>query len=237
MSNIEPLLSELVLANHILAHENVLDGFGHVSLRAPDDPNTYFLSRARAPELVAREDLIRFTLASEPLGSPKEALYSERVLHGEIYRARPDVMAVCHHHAEAVMPFCISTKTVLRPVIHLGAVIGHPIPTWDSRDEFGDTNLLVTKPEEAQSLARALGNSFVVLMRRHGATVAGRTLRELVFRCMYLVANARTQLAAANLGEYETLSAGETRLSAEFNLRPYSIDRAWDRWARRAARR
>jgi HCOMODA/2-hydroxy-3-carboxy-muconic semialdehyde decarboxylase len=237
MSDIEQILSELVIANHILAHESVLDGFGHVSVRAPDDPSTYFLSRARAPELVERQDIVRFTLDSEPVGMTKESLYSERVLHGEIYKARPDVMAVCHHHAEAVMPFCISKTIKLRPVIHLGAVIGDPIPSWDSRDDFGDTNLLVVKPEEAQSLARALDNSFVVLMRRHGATVAGRTLRELVFRCMYLVANARTQLAAANLGEYETLSAGETRLSAEFNLRPYSIDRGWERWARRAARR
>lgn len=235
MDSIESLQSELVLANHILAHENVLDGFGHVSARAPDDPNTYFLSRARAPELVERNDLIRFTLESDPVGAPKEALYSERVIHGEIYKARPDVMAVCHHHAEPVMPFCIS-KIQLRPVIHLGAVIGDPIPNWDSRDDFGDTNLLITKPEEAQSLSKALGKSFVVLMRRHGATVAGRTLRELVFRCMYLVANARTQLAATSLGEHEFLSAGETRLSADFNLRPYSIDRAWDRWARRAAR-
>ena len=236
MTSVEPSLAELVLANHILANEDVLDGFGHVSVRAPDDPGTYFLSRARAPELVETADIIRFTLGSEPVDAPKEGLYSERVLHGEIYKARPDVMAVCHHHAQAVMPFCIS-QTPLRPVTHLGAVIGDPVPMWDSRDEFGDTNLLIAKPEEGCSLARALGGNFVVLMRRHGATVAGRTLREVVFRCIYLAANARTQLAAAGLGAYETLSAGEIALSADFNLRPYAIDRAWERWAIREPRR
>ncbi len=236
MISLDTSIAELVLANRILAKEDVLDGFGHVSMRAPDDPNTYLLSRARAPELVEAKDIIRFTLDSVPVEATKERPYSERVLHGEIYKARPDVVAVCHHHAPTVLPFCIS-GTPLRPVMHLGSVIGDPVPMWDSRDEFGDTNLLVSKPEEGQSLARALGNSFVVLMRRHGATVAGRTLREVVFRCIYLAANARVQSAAAQLGAYETLSAGEIALAAEFNLQPHAVDRSWDRWVMRATSR
>ncbi|MEX2126652.1 MAG: class II aldolase/adducin family protein [Xanthobacteraceae bacterium] len=235
--SVEGALSELVQANHILANEGVLDGFGHVSMRAPDDPSNYFLSRARAPELVERDDLIRFTLDSAPVGTTKGDLYSERVIHGEIYKARPDVSAVCHNHADAVMPFCIS-ETRLQPVFHLGgAAIGGEVPVWDSRDEFGDTNLLVAKPEEGHSLARTLGKSFVVLMRRHGATVAGRTLREVVFRCIYIATNAKIQMGAAQLGPYMTLSPGEIRLAAEFNIRPYSINRAWERWATRAERR
>jgi HCOMODA/2-hydroxy-3-carboxy-muconic semialdehyde decarboxylase len=235
--SVEDALSELVLANRILANEGVLDGFGHVSVRAPDDPATYFISRARAPELVARGDLYRFTLDSQPVEPPKVDFYSERVIHGEIYKARPDVMAVCHNHADAVMPFCIS-EVPLQPVFHLGgAALGGEAPVWDSRDEFGDTNLLVAKPEEGRSLAHALGSGFVVLMRRHGATVAGRGLREVVFRCIYVAANARIQMGAAQIGAYQTLSPGETRLAAEFNIRPYSINRAWDRWAARAERR
>ena len=99
-------------------------------------------------------------------------LYAERVIHGCIYQARSDVMAVCHHHAAAVMPFCIAGKPIV-PVFHLGAAIGEETPFWDQHDEFGDTNLLVVKPEEGRSLARALGRHSVVLMNRHGATVVG----------------------------------------------------------------
>ena len=236
MPSLKEGIAELVLANHVLANEDVLDGFGHISMRAPDDPATYCLSRARAPELVEEADIVRFTLDSEPLDDEKRSYYSERVIHGEIYKARPDVMAVCHHHAPAVMPFCIA-EVPLRPVTHLGATIGATIPMWDSQDEFGDTNLLVAKPEEGRSLAKALGENFVVLMRRHGATVAGRSVREAVFRCIYLANNARTQLAAAQLGAYETLTPGEIAMAGEFNLRPYAVDRAWERWAMRAARR
>ncbi|HWK97387.1 MAG TPA: class II aldolase/adducin family protein [Pseudolabrys sp.] len=236
MPPLKECIAELVVANHVLANEDVLDGFGHISMRAPDDPATYFLSRARAPELVDEGDIVRFRLDSEPLEGEKRSYYSERVIHGEIYKARPDVMAVCHHHAPAVMPFCIA-KVPLRPVTHLGATIGAEISMWDSQDEFGDTNLLVAKPEEGRSLAQALGDNFVVLMRRHGATVAGRTVREAVFRCIYLANNARTQLAAMQLGDYETLTPGEIAMSGEFNLRSYAVDRAWERWAMRAARR
>lgn len=236
MPSLKESIAELVVANRVLANEDILDGFGHISMRAPDDPKTYLLSRARAPELVEEADIVRFTLDSEPLEGEKRSYYSERVIHGEIYKARPDVMAVCHHHAPAVMPFCIS-NVALRPVTHLGATIGAMIPMWDSQDEFGDTNLLVAKPEEGASLARSLGDNFVVLMRRHGATVAGTTVRECVFRCIYLANNARTQHAAAQLGDYQTLTPGEIAQSGAFNLRPYSIDRAWERWVMRAARR
>ena len=236
MPSLNESIAELVVANRVLANEDVLDGLGHISMRAPDDPATYLLSRACAPELVEEADIVRFTLDSDPLEGEKRSYYSERVIHGEIYKARPDVRAVCHHHAPSVMPLCIA-KLSLRPVTHLGATIGAEIPTWDSQDEFGDTNLLVAKPEEGRSLALALGENFVVLMRRHGATVAGRSVRETVFRCIYLANNARTQLVAMQLGDYETLTPGEIAMSGEFNLRPYAVDRAWERWAMRAARR
>lgn len=232
---LKEVLAELVLANHILANEGILDGFGHVSIRAPDDPEHYFLSRARAPELVEPDDLIRFTLDGEALCGRTDSFYSERVIHGEIYRARPDVMAVCHNHAEAILPFCVA-GAALEPVFHLGAVIGETVPLWDSQDEFGDTSLLVTKPEEGKSLAHALGGGFVVLMRGHGATVAGRTLREVVFRSIYMAANAAIQWRAAALGDHRRLTASETRLAGDSNLRPFGIDRAWERWKYRASR-
>ncbi len=174
------LRHELAVANRILAHEGVIDAFGHVSIRHPDDPGRYFLSRSRSPELVEPGDILEFDLDSRPIDPPIVQLYAERVIHGEIFKARPDVVAVCHHHAPAVMPFCISGDPIV-PVFHLGAAMGALAPFWDSRDEFGDTNLLVVKPAEGASLARALGKHSMVLMRRHGATVVGLSLRELVF--------------------------------------------------------
>ena len=133
---------ELAIANRILAHEGVLDAFGHLSARHPRDPRRYLLSRSRAPELVEPGDIFEYTLDSEPVSPPGVPLYSERVIHGEIFKARPDVMAVVHHHAPAVMPFCISGEELV-PVFHLGAAMGEKAPFWDQRDEFGDTNLLL----------------------------------------------------------------------------------------------
>src|SRR5207237_1463303 len=148
---------------------------------------------------------------------PKAQLYSERVIHGEIYKARPDVMAVCHHHAPAIMPYCI-TGAPLVPVFHVGATIGATVPYWDSQDEFGDTNLLVVKPEEGASLARALGSHSIVLMRRHGATVVGGSLHELVFRTIYSAKNAEHQLAAHMLGHVSPLTDGEADMAGQLNL-------------------
>ena len=185
----------LARANRMIANEGVLDAFGHVTMRHPTDPGRYLMSRSRGPELVQPEDILEFTLDSEPVKPPTARHYSERVIHGEIYKARPDVNAVCHHHAPSILPFCISGAP-LKPVYHLGATIGDAAPFWDARDEFGDTTLIVAKPEEGASLARALGKNWIVLMRRHGATVAGTTLEELVFRTIYIARNAALQIQA-----------------------------------------
>jgi len=220
------------LANRILGHENVLDAFGHVSLRHPDDPGRYLMARSRSPLLVEPGDILEFTLDSEPVKPPNARLYSERVIHGEIYKARSDVAAICHHHAPAVMPFCITGKRIV-PVLHLGAAIGEEVPFWDQHDEFGDTNLLVVKPEEGRSLARALGGNSVVLMKRHGATVVGASLRELVSRSIYLCWNADYQFRAALFGELQPLYAGEIKLASAINVRPSAAERTWEYWSAR----
>src|SRR5579862_5086142 len=189
MPTLDEARTQLTLANRILAHEGVLDAFGHVSIRHPSDPGRYLLARSRSPELIESADILEFTLDSEPVAPATTVLYGERVIHGCIYQARPDVQAVCHHHSRAVMPFCIS-GVPLQPVNHLGATMGANVPFWDQRDDFGDTDLIVAKPEEGRSLARALGPNWIVLMRRHGATVAGTTIEELVFRTVYSCRNA-----------------------------------------------
>jgi ribulose-5-phosphate 4-epimerase/fuculose-1-phosphate aldolase len=227
---------ELALANRILANENVFDAFGHVSLRHPEDPNRYLLSRSRAPQLVEPGDILEFTLDSKPVTPPTVQLYSERVIHGEIFKARPDVMAVCHHHAPAIMPFCIAGEEIV-PVYHLGATMGAKVPFWDSRDEFGDTALVVVDPAEGQSLARALGPHAMVLMGRHGATVVATSLRELVFRTIYTTRNAELQTQAKLVGTVNRLSPEEIKKAAAYNLRPAPMERAWDLWAMRLARK
>ena len=167
--------------------------------------------RARARRRWCRpDDILEYDLDSNPIVPPTTRPYSERVIHGEIFKARPDVNAVCHHHAPSIMPFAISGVPLV-PVFHLGAAMGQSAPFWDSRDEFGDTNLLVVKPEEGASLARALGKHSIVVMRRHGATVVGGELRELVFRTIYSAKNAEHQLAAHVLGHVSPLTAGRSR--------------------------
>jgi ribulose-5-phosphate 4-epimerase/fuculose-1-phosphate aldolase len=218
---------QLARANRILALEGVLDAFGHVTMRHPTDPGRYLMSRSRGCELVEPEDILEFTLDSELIEPPTARLYSERVIHGEVFKARPDVMAVCHHHAPSILPFCIS-GVELKPVFHLGATMGDVVPFWDSRDEFGNTSLIVKEPAEGASLARALGPHWTVLMRRHGATVAGTTLEELVFRCVYTAHNATMQIQAKMLGHVGPLNAEEAELASSFNLAPGPVARAWE---------
>ena len=213
------LRRDLATAYRIVANEGILDAFGHISVRHPGNPQRYFLSRSRAPGLVQPEDILEYDLDFNPIVPPTMRPYSERVIHGEIFKARPDVNAVCHHHAPSIMPFAISGVPLV-PVFHLGAAMGRSAPFWDSRDEFGDTNLLVVKPEEGASLARALGNHSVVLMRRHGATVVGGGLRELVFRTIYSAKNAEHQLAAHVLGHVSPLTDGEADMAGAAQSRP-----------------
>jgi ribulose-5-phosphate 4-epimerase/fuculose-1-phosphate aldolase len=224
------IIDQLAIANRILGNEGVIDAFGHVSIRHPHDPGRYLLSRSRSPLLVEPDDILEYTLDSDPIVPPTVHQYSERVIHGEIYKARGDVIAVCHHHAPAVMPFCVAGKPIT-PVFHLGGAIGEETPFWDQHDEFGDTNLLVVKPEEGQSLARALGPHSVVLMNRHGATVVGGGLRELVSRSIYLCWNADYQLRALTLGAPQPLHPGEIKLAGAINVRTTAAERTWEYWS------
>jgi HCOMODA/2-hydroxy-3-carboxy-muconic semialdehyde decarboxylase len=231
MTQLQTYLHELAVANHICANEGIIDAFGHVSARHPFHPNLYFLSCYRPPGLVEVCDLIEFTLDSEPVNSTNAEMYAERVIHGEIYKARRDVMAVCHHHCSAVLPFCITGEQLV-PVYHLGASIGPKVSFWDPRTEFGDTSLSVETAREGASLARALGRNAVVLMRCHGATVVCSSLRELVFRTVYSCRNAEYQSRAMLLGRISTLSPGETEMAGSLTNLP-GVDRAWEHWVKR----
>lgn len=227
---------ELSLANRIVANEGVIDAFGHVSMRHPDNPRRYLLSRSRAPELVAPEDFIEYDLDSRPVREPSVTQYSERVIHGEIYKARPEVMSVCHHHCAAFMPL-LATGTDYVPVFHLGAIGGIKPPFWDQHDEFGDTNMLVCKLEEGASLARALGPHWMVLMKRHGVTVAGTSVRDCVFRSVYSARNAEYQVQSLAIGgAIASLSPGETKLAGQIVATTTGLTRSWEYWSMRVAK-
>jgi HCOMODA/2-hydroxy-3-carboxy-muconic semialdehyde decarboxylase len=225
------LRHELAVANRILANEGIIDAFGHISARNPKDPNRYFISRHRASELVEPSDILEMTLDSKPVVPTSLRLYSEMVIHGEIYKARPDVNSVCHHHAPSVLPFC-ATGVELVPLFHLGGTLGAKVPFWDSRDEFGDTNLLVRTPEEGASHARALGPHWMLLLRRHGASLAGKSVRECVFRSIYTTRNAELQLRAMAIG---TLGRCRRRSGEMRRPQPRSrgVERAWEYWVTR----
>ncbi|MCC6889591.1 MAG: class II aldolase/adducin family protein [Hyphomicrobiales bacterium] len=233
-NRIDEIRHEIALASRMLAHENVLDAFGHVSMRHPSDPQRYFLPRSRSPQLIEPDDVLEYSLDSEPVRPPSAQMFAERVIHGCIYEARPDVMAVCHHHAAAVLPFCVAGVPIA-PVFHLGAACGETIPFWDQQDEFGDTNLLVRLPEEGRSLARTLGQHNAVLLNRHGATVVGADIRELVSRCIFMCQNAVYQLQAHLLGRVDKLRPGEVKLASTLNALPNVTGRTWEYWTMRLA--
>ena len=227
-------LDELVTANRILAREGVVDSFGHVSIRHPDRPDRYLLSRARAPECIEIDDVMEFVGDGTPIDPAGRKPYAERFIHGAVYEARPEVRAVVHHHSPSVIPFTV-TGARLSPVMHMCAGIGTQVPTWDSRTSFGDTNLLVTDVAMARHLAAALGPRPVILMRGHGCVVAGPSLREVVFNSIYLQLNADLQVKAQGLGDITFLSEGE--VAAVLRTRSsFTFERAWEFWCRRAGR-
>jgi HCOMODA/2-hydroxy-3-carboxy-muconic semialdehyde decarboxylase len=234
MTQVASVIDELVTANRILAREGVVDSFGHVSVRHPDRPDRYLLSRARAPDLIETDDIMEFTLDGTPVDARERKPYLERFIHGAVYEARPDVCSVVHNHSPSVIPFGV-TRTRLEPLLHLCATMGHEVPVWDSRDRFGDTTLLVENMEMGRDLARTLGERTSTLMRGHGCVVIGRSIRESVFISVYLEINAKLQIEAMAMGEVTFLSAGEIDAIIA-RTGSYIRDRAWENWCRRANR-
>jgi len=229
-------LEDLVTANRILARDGVVDAFGHVSVRDPADRDRYLMSRARAPELIERDDIMAFTLDGVAVDAGDGAAYAERHIHGAVYARRPDVLAVVHSHSPSTIPFGV-TGTPLRPLMHMGAAMGTGIPIWDSRHHFGDTNLLVVNMEMGRDLAATLGERPVALMRGHGCVVGGGGLREVVFNAVYLELNADLQLKAQSLGgDIVFLSDGEAQAIVG-KRKSFTLERAWERWCLRAGRR
>lgn len=226
------LIEDLVAANRILADQGVLDGWGHVSVRHPRDPNRYLLSRSRAPELVSTDDILEFDLDSNPVDAKGHSLYTERFIHGEIYNARPDVMAIVHTHAPALIPFSI-TKVQLKPVYHRSAFVSAGIPVFEIRARAGMTDMLIRDKALGRALADALGNHPAALMRGHGAVIVGPSIQRVVGRSIFLPLNATLQMQAAALGGPVTYLDPEEAAKIEAR-EGYGLGRAWEAWKRKA---
>jgi ribulose-5-phosphate 4-epimerase/fuculose-1-phosphate aldolase len=226
------LLDDLVAASRILAMQEVLDAYGHVSARSDRHRERFVMSRALAPALVTAADLMELDADSEPLPGEKRKSFIERYIHGEIYRARPEVMAIVHSHSPSVIPFGV-TRTKLRPVYHMGGFLWSGAPVFDIRKVRAENDLLVRDPSLGRALASSLGSCTCVLMRGHGMTVVGESVKEVVFRAVYTEMNARLQLQATLLeGPIEFLSDAEGQGITKANRG--TLERPWELWKKQA---
>ncbi len=225
------MLRDLVDANRILYRQGVVDGFGHVSQRHPRNPEKFLLARSMAPGLVTARDIVTYDLDGNPPRGEKRKSYLERFIHGEIYRARADVNSVVHSHSPCVVPFGVVSGAPLRPICHMSGFLHPQAPIFEIRDAAGPaSDMLIRDRKLGAALARSLGRHAVVLMRGHGSTVVGSSLRQAVFRAVYTEVNARLQLDAQRLGEVTFLNAEEAAQASAMN--DAVLDRPWDLWRR-----
>src|SRR4051812_29523106 len=226
------LIDDLVTANRILVDLGVLDGYGHVSVRSPRDPTHFYMARSVAPELVTAKDVLEYDLSGEPVEAKGVQLYAERFIHSEIYRARPDVMAVAHNHAPSLIPFGV-TGQELKPLYHMSAFLSGGVPNFDIRTAGGETDMLVRSPQLGKALAKTLGARPVALMRGHGAVVVATDLPRVVFRSVYTEQNAKLQAQAMQLGKQVKFLDAEEAKKAEASIGG-TIGRPWELWKRKA---
>jgi ribulose-5-phosphate 4-epimerase/fuculose-1-phosphate aldolase len=236
-AKVNDAIRDLVIANRILASEGVVDAFGHASVRHPGDPSHYLLSCSRSPGIVVADDIIEFDLDSNALNRGDRPIYAERFIHGCIYKARPEVMAICHSHAHSLIPFTI-TDVPIKPVWAMSAAIGCCVPNWDIRDEFPDEgNFLVVNEACGRSLARTLDKNSACLLRGHGAVIAMTGIKAMVLASIGLKLNAEMLMQAHTLGAacktpaIKYLSVAEVDSLNSILLSPFGLERAWEYWS------
>ena len=227
------ILEDLVAAYRVLAEYRVIDAYGHVSMRSPDNPQRYFIARSLAPEVVQVEDIMEYDLDSRPLDERGRESVRERFIHGEVYKARPEVMAVVHNHSPSVIPFSVA-NVPMRPIFHMAAFVGEGVPNFEIRDVEKGTDLLVKTPQLGAALARTLGKHPASLMRGHGAVVVGENIARAVGRSVYLEQSAQLQMQAMLLSSKLTF-LDEAEVKASVPVQDYK--RAWPMWREKALAR
>ena len=230
------LIADLVVANHILFDQGVVDAFGHISVRHDKRPDRFLLARNMAPGNVTADDIVEFTLDGEPVNANGRRVYLERFIHGEIFRRRPDVMSVVHSHSHAIVPLSVVKGAKLRAIFHMAGFIGQDTPVFEIRDTGGDaTDLLIRSNALGAALAEKFDHAEIALMRGHGSTVVGKTIPQAVYRAIYAELNARYQLQASQLGEVTYLTEAEGL--ACVNSIEGQIQRPWDLWKSQSQQR
>jgi ribulose-5-phosphate 4-epimerase/fuculose-1-phosphate aldolase len=230
------LIQDLVTANHILFDQGVVDGFGHVSMRHDQRPDRFLLARNMAPGRVTADDIVEFTLDGEAVNANGRRVYLERFIHGEIYRRRPDVMAVVHSHSHSIVPLSVVKGMPLKAIFHMAGFIGQGAPVFEIRDVAGDsTDLLISNNRLGAALAEMFAGNDIVLMRGHGSTVVGTSLPHVVYRAVYAEINARYQLAVSGMGDVTYLTPGESAACVA-GIEP-QMQRPWALWAEEARKK
>lgn len=223
------LIDDLVTANRILYDQGIVDAFGHVSVRHDKDPERFLLARNMAPGTVTHDDIVEFHLDGTPVNAGGRSVYLERFIHGEIYRARPDVMAIVHSHSPTVVPFSVVKNVTFRPVCHMSGFLGKGAPIFEIRETAGDaSDHLIRSNELGEALAKSLGESSLVLMRGHGSTTVGPSLKHAVYRAVYAEINAQLQTGAMRLGEVTYLTEAEAETACR-NIET-QVARPWALW-------
>lgn len=230
------LIADLVSANHILFDQGVVDAFGHISTRHDKRPDRFLLARNMAPGTVTADDIVEFDLDGNPVNANGRKVYLERFIHGELFRARPDVMAVVHSHSHNIVPLSVVKSAPLRAIFHMAGFIGEAAPVFEIREAGGDgTDLLITDNALGRALAAKFADSDIVLMRGHGSTVVANSVPLAVYRAVYAELNARYQLKAVGMGEVTYLTAAEGRACT--GRVEGQIQRPWEFWKAEAAKR
>jgi len=230
------LVADLVSANHILFDQGVVDAFGHISVRHDQRPDRFLLARNMAPSRVEANDIVEFTLDGEAVNAGGRKVYLERFIHAEIFRKRPDVVAVIHSHSHSIVPLSVVKGTRLRAMFHMAGFVGQGAPVFEIREAGGDaTDLLISNNHLGRALAKHFEGHDIVLMRGHGSTVVGSSIKQAVYRAVYAELNARYQLQAMQLGEVTYLTEGESRACvASIEAQ---VHRPWEMWLEQARAR
>ena len=231
------LIEDLVVANHILYDQGVVDAFGHISVRHDTRPDRFLLARNMAPGRVGADDIVEFTLDGDAVNAAGRRVYLERFIHGEIYRKRPDVMSVVHSHSHSIVPLSVVKGVRMQAIFHMAGFVGQSAPVFEIRDAGGDkTDLLISSNHLGRALADCFAGHDIVLMRGHGSTVVGRSIQQAVYRAIYAELNARYQLQAMQLGSEVTyLTEGESAACVQ-NIEA-QVQRPWDLWVEQARAR
>jgi HCOMODA/2-hydroxy-3-carboxy-muconic semialdehyde decarboxylase len=230
------IIEDLVIASRVCVEHGVIDAYGHVSARNPENPNTYFISRDLAPEFITEADILEMDMDSAPVRKDSPKSYNERFIHSEIYKARPDVMSIVHNHSHSVVPFSCTTCE-LRPIFHMSAFIGLGVPNWDIREAQQGTDMLVRNSFLGKSLADKLGPHPAALMRGHGSVVVGEKIQVAVGRTIYLDQNAKMQYQAMMMAgsPMEVIYMDDDEVAANVKWQEYY--RSWDLWKRKWQKR